>query len=98
MLYKKHFALQRYQRALANLHFQKPITNALNRFRRINAQADLIACNLLSQLCQSPTEKPVSRLAVLERIMGKFGMNPSDRTRISVPAVIESDPVDEFFR
>lgn len=56
-----------------------------------------IACNLISQFRQNPTETPVSRLAVLERILSKFGMNPSDRTRLSVPEFSGTEPADGFF-
>ena len=56
-----------------------------------------IACRLLCEYREDPHAMNAARLNVLNNMLGKLGMNPIDRIRLSVPEQPESDPADEYF-
>lgn len=42
-----------------------------------------IICHLLGDLRKSPADFPVTKLTRLEAMIGKLGLNPSDRSKVS---------------
>ena len=56
----------------------------------------------VGQLCSAGPSRVVrymtaARLNVLNNMLGKLGMNPIDRIRLSVTEQPEPDPADEYF-
>jgi len=43
-----------------------------------------VAAHLLSQFRADPIDMPAAKLARLEAMLGKFGMSPADRAKVSV--------------
>ena len=56
-----------------------------------------IVARLLVEMREDFAGMMTSRLALLTTMLGKMGMNPSDRARLTVPAQPEPDPADEYF-
>ena len=57
-----------------------------------------LASTLLSEFRQAPSEMQASRITLLERCLGKMGMTPVDRARITAEQEAEkAKPEDEFF-
>jgi len=56
-----------------------------------------IAARLLVEMREDFAGMMTSRLALLTTMLGKMGMNPSDRAKLSIPAQPESDPTDGYF-
>ena len=56
-----------------------------------------VAALLLAEFRESPVDFPAAKLTRLEAILGKFGLNPSERSRMSIAPVIEEvNPFDQF--
>lgn len=51
-----------------------------------------IAASLLAQYRRAPGKFPSAKLGRLEILLGKFGMNPSDRSKVSAPRQPENNP------
>ena len=61
----------------------------LGRHDRIAVE---IASTLLSQFRDDPTSMTTARLLRLEVMLGRFGMNPSDRAKLSLPQPDDDGP------
>jgi hypothetical protein len=57
---------------------------------------ELAVC-LMAEFRRSGSEMPASRLNLLHSILGRFGFNPADRSRFSVPAKETKNPFDDDF-
>jgi hypothetical protein len=51
-----------------------------------------IAANLMVEYRKAPDEMQTSRLTLLNRLLGQFGMTPSDRARLSIPKAGNENP------
>ncbi len=56
---------------------------------------EIMSC-LMAEFRRSGTSMPASRLNLLHSILGRFGFNPADRSRVSVPRQEKKNRFDEF--
>lgn len=57
-----------------------------------------VAAHLLAEFRASPVEIPATKLVRLESLLGKFGMTPSDRSKLNIAkADDEENPFDALF-
>ena len=57
-----------------------------------------ITAVLLAEMRSNPCGFSAAKLSRLESFLARFGMTPSDRSRIHVPAPQKDNPFDEFRR
>jgi hypothetical protein len=55
-----------------------------------------IGARLLMEFRADPVEMPTSRVTLLNRILGQFGMSPSDRAKLSVPQPKPENPFSQL--
>ena len=51
-----------------------------------------MAANLMAEYRDDPIAMQTSRLTLLNRLLGQFGMTPSDRAKLSIPKVPGENP------
>jgi hypothetical protein len=56
-----------------------------------------ITCNLVCEYRRNPEEFPGYKMSEMNKMLGKLGMNPIDRIRITVPEQEEKSKEDEYF-
>jgi hypothetical protein len=56
---------------------------------------ELAVC-LMTEFRRSGSEMPASRLNLLHSILGRFGFNPADRSRVSIPKPERENRFDDF--
>lgn len=56
-----------------------------------------LLCNMLVEYRANPIDMPAARITLIEKMLGKLGMNPIDRIRISVPEQEQKSKQDEYF-
>ena len=56
-----------------------------------------IVCHLICQFRLNPEETSAAKVLIIEKMLGKLGMNPIDRIRIVVPEDQEKKPEDTYF-
>lgn len=56
-----------------------------------------IVCRLISQFRLDPEGISSAKIGMIEKMLGKLGMNPIDRIKITVPEGDEKNPEDEYF-
>lgn len=55
-----------------------------------------LAAQLLSQFRTNPTNMPTSRIALLEGMLGRLGLDPQARTKMHVSPPKETKPTDPY--
>ena len=63
---------------------------------RADSVALELCANLLSEYRNDPAEFSAQKLARMESLLGKFGMNPSDRSKLSISQATEANPFDDL--
>ena len=67
-------------------------------YRGVLGEADRIAleimCRLVADMRTRPEEFNAARLTQLSQLLGRFGMTPSDRTKIVIPKEQNVNPFD----
>lgn len=56
-----------------------------------------IVCRLISQFRCDPEGTSSAKIGMIEKMLGKLGMNPIDRIKITVPQDEEPRPEDAYF-
>jgi phage terminase small subunit len=51
---------------------------------------------LLAEFRTNPLDMPTSRIALMSTLLGKLGLNPSDRTKLSIPAPKKRNQFEDF--